>query len=126
MKLAHPPSTSAGALTHLATPTRSQAQLHHAGRAPRAGPDPVGWFIVPQRTSGFYQEERRPPPRRDTGSGPPVQGRGEPALAAVDLGSPWSSCVVLRSEQVPLAATLPPGAPGGPRRLQKPRDWPAR
>ena len=56
MKLAHSPSASTGASTRLATLTRSQAQLRHAGRAPRAGLDPVGWFIVPQRTSGFYQE----------------------------------------------------------------------
>ena len=77
MKPAHSPSASARASTRLATPTHSQAQLRHAGRALRAGLDPVGWFIVPQRTSGFYQEERRPPPRRDMGSGPPVQGHGE-------------------------------------------------
>lgn len=81
MKPAHSPSASpqkgTGTSTRLATPSLSQAQLRHAGWAPRGGPDPVGWFIVPQRTSGFYQEERRPPPRRDTGSGPPVQGCGE-------------------------------------------------
>lgn len=42
-----------------------------------------------------------------------VGSRGEPALAAVDLGSPGSACVVLRSEKVPLAATLPPGGSRG-------------
>ena len=48
--------------------------------------------------------------------------RGEPALAAVDLGSPWSACVVLRSEQVPLTATPPPwGSRGATSAPEAPR-----